>query len=167
MKIELKRLKLSQIENNSGQIDGVPKNPRFIRDERYASLLKSLKDFPEMLQIRELVVVQVDKKYIAVAGNMRLRALNEIGAKTTICKVLIDFPVEKIREFAIKDNEGYGQTDWDVMANEWDEIELQEWGVELPTEWGEDIPDFENNSETENKAKELCKCPKCGFEWEK
>ena len=121
----------------------MPKNPRFIKDARFAALVKSINDAPEMLKVRELMVVPHGNKYVVVGGNMRLRACKELGFKEVPCKVLAaDTPVEKLREYAMKDNEGYGQTDWDIIANEWDDEELEDWGIEIPTDWG----DYGNNT---------------------
>jgi DNA modification methylase len=119
---------------NTGQIDGLPKNPRFIRDDRFKKLVKSIQDDPEMLELRELIVYPVGKKYVVIAGNMRLRAGIEIGLTEMPCKVLAaDTPVEKLRAYAVKDNVPFGENDWDTLANEWDEDELVGWGMELPT----------------------------------
>ena len=121
------------IELNDGQIDGLPKNPRFIRDERFEKLVKSIKDAPEMLYLRELIVVEHNCKYVVIGGNMRLRASMELGFKELPCKILpADTPADKLREYTIKDNNGFGENDWDLLANEWDESELTDWGMELP-----------------------------------
>lgn len=129
--IDIKRLEL-----NKGQVEGLPKNPRFIRDERYKALVKSIEDAPEMLKLRELLVVEHGNKFVVIGGNMRLRACKELGMETVPCKVLpADTPTAKLREYAIKDNNGFGEDDWDVLANEWDAEELQEWGMELPMDW--------------------------------
>jgi len=132
--IDIKRL-----EVNKGQVEGLPKNPRFIRDERYKALVKSIEDAPEVLKLRELLVVEHGSKFVVIGGNMRLRACKELGMETVPCKVLpADTPVAKLREYAIKDNNGFGEDDWDVLANEWDAEELQEWGMELPMDWDVD-----------------------------
>ena len=129
--IDIKRLEL-----NKGQVEGLPKNPRFIRDERYKALVKSIEDAPEMLNLRELLVVEHGNKFVVIGGNMRLRACKELGMETVPCKVLpADTPVAKLREYAIKDNNGFGEDDWDILANEWDAEELAEWGMELPMDW--------------------------------
>ena len=129
--IDIKRLEL-----NKGQVEGLPKNPRFIRDERYKALVKSIEDAPEMLKLRELIVVEHGSKFVVIGGNMRLRACKELGMETVPCKVLpADTPVAKLREYAIKDNNGFGEDDRDVLANEWDAEELEDWGVELPMDW--------------------------------
>jgi len=148
--IDIKRL-----EVNKGQVEGLPKNPRFIRDDRFNALVKSIKDAPEMLKLRELIVVEHGKKFVVIGGNMRLRACKELGMETIPCKVLpADTPVAKLREYAIKDNNGFGEDDWDVLANEWDAEELQEWGVELPMDWSLDGEET-SEDEIERKAREF------------
>ena len=146
--IDIKRLEL-----NHGQVEGLPKNPRFIRDERYKSLVKSIEDAPEMLKLRELLVVEHGKKFVVIGGNMRLRACKELGMASVPCKVLpADTPVAKLREYAIKDNNGFGEDDWDILANEWDAEELTDWGMELPSDWGEEET---SEDESERKAREF------------
>ena len=148
--MEIKTLKISQIDTNKGQVEGLPKNPRFIRDENFARLMKSIADAPEMLSLRELIVYPVGRRFICIAGNMRLRACRELGMQDVPCKVLAkDTPVEKLREYAIKDNNPFGEDDWDVLANEWDTAELEDWGLTLPTDWGADIePEGEEESQS-------------------
>ena len=136
---QIKDIDIKRLELNKGQVEGLPKNPRFIRDERYKALVKSIEDAPEMLKLRELLVVEHGSKFVVIGGNMRLRACKELGMETVPCKVLpADTPVAKLREYAIKDNNGFGEDDWDVLANEWDAEELQEWGMELPMDWDVD-----------------------------
>lgn len=129
------KLKISKLKNNSGQIAGVKKNPRIQDDAKFQKLKKSLQDFPEMLELRELVVFPLNGDFIVVGGNMRLKALKELGEKEAVCKVLPDsFPPEKINEFIIKDNVSFGL---------WDGAELSEWDAELLNEWGYEVPDWE------------------------
>jgi len=155
--IDIKRLEL-----NKGQVEGLPKNPRFIRDERYKALVKSIEDAPEMLKLRELLVVEHGSKFVVIGGNMRLRACKELGMETVPCKVLpADTPVAKLREYAIKDNNGFGEDDWDILANEWDAEELQEWGMELPMDWdvdGEgDVTATEDDFDESEVTEAVCK----------
>ncbi len=125
------KIRTSLLEVNRGQIDGLPKNPRFIRDTRFEQLKKSILDAPEMLSLRELIVMPHGKKYVVIGGNMRLRACLDLGYKEVPCKVLDkDTPAEKLREYAIKDNNAFGQDDWDSLANEWNEEELKGWGMQ-------------------------------------
>ena len=126
-------LPITQLSPNTGQIPDVPKNPRFIRDERYKALQKSIAELPEMLELRELLVFPFEGKYVVIAGNMRLKAMKDAGYKEAPCKVLpADMPPEKLREIAIKDNVPFGNDDHDALANEWDMTELEAWGMELP-----------------------------------
>lgn len=126
-------LQIQDICVNDGRIPGLPKNPRFIKDERFEKLKRSISDFPEMLDLREVVVFPYKKKYVCIGGNMRYLACQDLGYTEIPAKILpVDFPVEKLREFAIKDNADFGEHDFDVLANEWSELPLEDWGVELP-----------------------------------
>ena len=146
--METKTIKIKDLATNDGQIDGLPKNPRQIRDHRYEKLKKSIENAPEMLQLRELLVYPHGGKFVIIGGNMRYRACKELGYKELPCKVLdAETPVEKLRQYAIKDNENFGEYDWDVVANEWDTAELEDWGVELPV-WDE-------SADKDYSAKEL------------
>ena len=127
-----KLLPVKLLENNNGQIEGVPKNPRFIKDWRYKLLLQSLTESPEMLSLKELWVFKVGGIYVVIAGNMRLRGSKEKGYKSLPCKILPpETSVEKLKEYAIKDNSGYGDWEMDSLANEWEIPKIVEWGVEL------------------------------------
>lgn len=128
-----KNIKLSELIVNNGQINGLPKNPRFIRDYKFKKLVKSIQDDPEMLALRELIVYPHQGKYVVVCGNMRFRAMLELGYKEAVCKVLpADVPVDKLRAYVIKDNVSFGEEDWDSLANEWDAAELSTWGMDIP-----------------------------------
>ena len=142
--VETKNIDIKKLEVNKGQIEGLPKNPRFIRDERYEALKKSISDAPEMLSLRELIVYPFNNKFVVVGGNMRLRACKDLGHKEIPCKILdADTPVEKLREYTIKDNIAFGNTDWDEIANEWNLEELADWGEEIP-DWGEETDEKDN-----------------------
>jgi DNA modification methylase len=105
-----------------------PNNPRLIKDDKFKKLVQSIKDFPEMLDIRPIVV---NKDMIILGGNMRFRACKEAGVKE-IPVIITDLSEEKQREFLIKDNTSGGEWDWDMLANEWDTDELEAWGLDLP-----------------------------------
>jgi DNA modification methylase len=117
--MELK--KISDIKLN-------PNNPRLIKDDKFKKLVQSIKDFPEMLDIRPIVVNQ---DMIILGGNMRYRACKEAGIKE-IPVIVTNLSEEKQREFLIKDNTSGGEWDWDMIANEWDTEELIEWGLDIP-----------------------------------
>ncbi len=147
------KLKITEIKNN-------PNNPRLIKDDKFKKLVQSIKDFPEMLDAREIIV---NKDHIILGGNMRFKAAKEAGLTEVPVKI-VDWSEEKQREFIIKDNVSGGEWDWDVLANEWDTEQLDEWGLDLP-----EIPDFEPASEEEQgklDEKKKIECPECGHEFE-
>ena len=115
------------------KIKSNPNNPRLIKDDKFQKLVKSIKEFPEMLDKRPLVcVTDVDGKVYPLGGNMRLKAAQELGMKELPVTLADDWTEEQRRQFVIKDNIGYGDWDWDSIANEWDAEQLSEWGLDLP-----------------------------------
>jgi site-specific DNA-methyltransferase (adenine-specific) len=104
-------------------------NPRILKDDKFKKLVKSIKDFPEMLEIRPIVV---NNEMMVLGGNMRLRAIQEIGLKEVPIIKAENLTEEQQREFLIKDNVGFGEWDWDALANDWDPAELNEWGLDVP-----------------------------------
>nr|DAF03133.1 MAG TPA: ParB protein [Caudoviricetes sp.] len=127
-------LPLSAIEPNEGQLEGLPSNPRNITREKLALLKKSVQEHPDMLSLRGLLVYQLDNgHYIAIGGNMRLKAMQELGYTEAPCVIVPkETPIEEIKAYSIIDNNGFGKWDWDMLANEWDENQLMDWGVDLP-----------------------------------
>jgi len=119
-----------------------PNNPRLIKDDKFKKLVQSIKDFPEMLTIRPIVV---NKDMIILGGNMRYRACKEAGIKE-IPIIITDLSEDKQREFLIKDNTSGGEWDWDMLANEWDTDELEEWGLDLPSFDIEDVGTAEEDN---------------------
>lgn len=144
---------ISKLKANSGQIPGLPKNPRVIRDERFQKLVQSIKEDPEMLSLRELIVFPYEGNYVVIAGNMRLKAMHDLGYKECPVKVLPeDTPPEKLRAYAIKDNVAFGDTDWGVIEAEWDAGELEEWGLDVPYLATDiDLDSFFEESNTDEK----------------
>ena len=106
-----------------------PNNPRLIKDDKFKKLVQSVKDFPEMLDIRPIVV---NADMVVLGGNMRLKACKEAGLKEVAIIKANDLTTEQQNEFIIKDNVGYGEWDWDILANQWDEHLLNDWGLEVP-----------------------------------
>jgi hypothetical protein len=138
--IKSELIAVSKLKRNKGQISGVPKNPRYIKDERFQKLKKSLQDNPEMLSARELLVYQYENQFIVIGGNMRLRAAKELGYKELPCKIIpSSFTIEQLKAIVIKDNVSYGSEDWDALANEWDYEQLQFWGLDVPNFANENI----------------------------
>lgn len=130
-------VKLSEIKSN-------PNNPRTIRDEKFLKLVQSIKDFPEMLKVRPVVV---NSDMIVLGGNMRLKACKEAGLKKIPVIIADDFSAEKQKEFIIKDNVGFGDWDWSVLTNEWDAEQLTDWGLDIPDFQGEEIEAEEDDFE--------------------
>lgn len=125
----MESLPISKVRPNSD-------NPRYIKDEKFKKLVQSLRDFPEMANVRPIVV---NKEMIVLGGNMRLKAMQEAGWKEVPVEV-VDWSEEKQREFIIKDNVGFGEWDWDELANTWEAEELNEWGLDTPDNWvGEEL----------------------------
>jgi ParB-like chromosome segregation protein Spo0J len=122
----MKLIKISEVKPN-------PKNPRIIKDGKFQKLVKSIQEFPDMLNKRPLVVfTDVDNKYVVLGGNMRLKACKEIGLKEIPIIVADEWTEEQKNEFLIKDNVGFGEWDWDSLANEWDTEKLDDWGLDIP-----------------------------------
>ena len=113
---------------NINKVKENPNNPRIIKDVKFKKLVQSIKDFPEMLDLRPIVV---DANMIVLGGNMRLKACKEAGLKEVPVLVADKLTDEQQKEFIIKDNVGFGEWDWDVLANEWEAQDLEDWGLEL------------------------------------
>lgn len=116
------KVAISKIKSN-------PDNPRIIKDDKFKQLVKSIKDFPQMLELRPIVV---DSDMVVLGGNMRLKACIEAGLKEVDILVADQLTEDQKKEFIIKDNVGFGEWDWDMLANEWDNELLSEWGLDLP-----------------------------------
>ena len=148
-----------------GRLRANPNNPRVLRDEKFAKLKKSLADFPDMLNKRPIVAVtDTDGKFMVLGGNMRLRALQDLKVKEVPVILADEWTEEQRREFIIKDNVGYGEWNWDQLANEWDADELSDWGMDLPKMDFEPVPMDEQPRLDE---KTPVTCPKCGHEFQR
>lgn len=146
------------LEPNEGQIVGVPKNPRYLKGEEHDKLKKSLKDSPELLQYKPLMVYATENNsFVVICGNMRLRICQELhnegveGFDALPCFILDkDVPIAKIKEYAIKDNVQAGNWDWDELANgDWEVDDLQDWGVDCSF-----LTESEDTDNLEKKEKE-------------
>lgn len=113
---------IKEVKNNSN-------NPRLIKDDKFKKLVQSIKDFPEMLNIRPIVV---NENMVILGGNMRYKACLEAGLKEVPIIKVDGLTEEKQREFIIKDNVSGGEWDWDMLANEWESEQLEEWGLDVP-----------------------------------
>lgn len=156
---------LGLIHPNDGQLEGLPKNPRFIRDNKYKKLVQSIKDDPEMLELRELLVYDTGDpslQYIIVGGNMRYRAIKELGYTEAPCKVIpTGFSIEKMRRIVLKDNSSFGEMDFEALINEWSMEEIESAAIDVPDieepeieeEAKDDNYDVEANTPEEPKAR--------------
>jgi hypothetical protein len=132
------KAKISEVKIN-------PNNPRLIKDDKFKKLVRSIKDFPEMLEIRPIVV---NSDMVVLGGNMRLKACQEAGIKEVPIIIADNLTEEQQREFLIKDNVGFGEYDWDMLANEWDAEELDKWGLDIPINENDTI--YEAEPEEDN-----------------
>ena len=154
MDIDIREIEIRDLRPNNGEVEGLPRNPRKISKKNLEKLKKSVQDAPEMLRLRELIVVPHGGVFVVIAGNQRLEAAKAIGMESLPCKVLPeDIDPAKLREYAIKDNLPFGEDDWEIIASEWDTAELEEWGMSVPDEWkAEDVDqdfDIGKNEEAE------------------
>jgi DNA modification methylase len=118
--INIYHVKISEVKSN-------PNNPRIIKDDKFKKLVKSIQEFPQMLELRPIVV---NTEMIVLGGNMRLKACKEAGLKEVPIIMADELTEEQQKEFIVKDNVGFGEWDWDVLANEWDAVQLEEWGLD-------------------------------------
>jgi len=138
---KMEKVKLNILKEN-------PDNPRFIKDSKFKKLVKSIKEFPEMLEKRPIVV---DEDYVVLGGNMRLKACQQAGLKEVYISIAKDWSDEKKKEFVIKDNIGYGEWDWELLGNQYQLETLENWGLDVLVS-EDDLIELGNpeNSQTEN-----------------
>lgn len=142
--VEFKKLPLAKLAMNTGQIEGLPANPRQWTQEELDKLAKSIEETPELLDARGAIVVPHKGKFVVLGGNMRVTAARKLDLKEMPCAVLPeDTAVKKLREIVVKDNGSFGAWDFDALANEWDDEPLTDWGV----------PAWEQPEESEPKEK--------------
>jgi hypothetical protein len=116
----VKKVKISEIKPN-------PNNPRLIKDDKFRKLVKSIQEFPDMLNVRPIVV---NKDMVVLGGNMRLKAIKEAG-HTEVAIEIVDWTEDQQKQFIVKDNASFGEWDWSDLANNWDSEELTDWGVDI------------------------------------
>lgn len=138
------KLKINDIQSNIA-------NPRIIRDSKFKKLVKSIKEFPEMLELRPIVI---DENNLILGGNMRHKACIEAGLKEVPVKIAKGLTEEQKKEFIVKDNVGFGEWDWDILGNEWNNVKLGDWGMDV---WQPDDIDFNPSLEPETKYSDITK----------
>jgi hypothetical protein len=145
-------MKLSSIKPN-------PNNPRLIKDEKFKRLCKSIEEFPQMMELRPIIV---DEEGMILGGNMRYQALKQLGKKEIPdewVKAVNGLSEYQKREFVVKDNVGFGEWDWEMLANEWDNLPLDDWGLDVNL-----MLDAEEEEVKPEKEKQPKLCPNCGAE---
>jgi hypothetical protein len=120
--MQVNKVKISEVKNN-------PKNPRLIKDDKFRKLVKSIQEFPQMLELRPIVV---DENNIVLGGNMRLKACKEAGLKEIYIVKAENLTEQQKDEFIVKDNVGFGEWDWDELANTFEAEQLEDWGLDVP-----------------------------------
>ena len=139
--MEHRIIDISLLDPNEGQIDGLPSNPRKWSEDDLSRLEDSIRETPELLEARGIIVVPRDGRYLVLGGNMRLAAIRGLGRTEAPCIVLPETtPAEKLREIVIKDNGSFGEWDMDALANEWDDMPLSDWGVDV--HWDGTVTDW-------------------------
>jgi hypothetical protein len=136
------QIKISKVKGN-------PSNPRIIKNDKFKKLVKSIQEFPEMLKLRPIVV---DEDFMVLGGNMRLKASKEAGLTEVWIEVAEGLTKEQKKEFIIKDNVGFGEWEWDILANEWDAMDLNEWGLDT---WQPSDVDLDQFFEESDQTKEI------------
>lgn len=146
--METRRIKLTDLVLNEGQVTGLPTNPRQWTRAELENLKKSLQETPELLEARGILVYPWEGKYLVLGGNMRLSALKALKATDAPCIVFPeDTPIDKLKEVVIKDNGSFGEWDYDLLANEWDSLPLADWGV---PNWERDLGDSPTSADAED-----------------
>ena len=136
------------------EVKSNPNNPRIIKDDKFKKLVASIKELPQMLELRPIVV---NEDMIVLGGNMRLKACKEAGLKEIPIIKATDLSEEQQRAFIIKDNVGFGEWDWDALANEWDAEQLEEWGLDIPNMDAGELDDLSEQIQSSFRIEVLCK----------
>ena len=136
------------------KVKGNPDNPRIIKNDKFKKLVKSIQEFPEMLKLRPIVV---DEDFMVLGGNMRLKASKDAGLKEVWIDIAEGLTEEQKKEFIVKDNVGFGEWEWDMLANEWDSVQLAEWGLDV---WQneDDVEDIEEVIDFNEDVNFIIKC---------
>lgn len=142
---------------NINEIKPNQNNPRIIKDDKFKKLVKSIQDFPQMLELRPIVI---DENNVVLGGNMRLKACIEAGLKDVPVKQAKELTEEQKKEFIVKDNVGYGEWDWDDLANNWNVEDLTIWGLDIPNfdiAEEQEMKDLSDKLKSEFKIEIICK----------
>ena len=163
---EYRNVAIGLLEENKGQIEGLPANPRQWTRMDLDSLKKSIEETPELLEARGCIAVPHEGRFVVLGGNMRLSACRELGMKEIPCYVFPEStPTAKLKEIVIKDNGSFGAWDFDMLANEWSDLALSDFGVQIPEDWTEETKEKEEKAKDDNFDEEKEdipeRCKKC------
>ena len=163
---EYRNVAIGLLEENKGQIEGLPANPRQWTRMDLDSLKKSIEETPELLEARGCLAVPHEGRFVVLGGNMRLSACRELGMKEIPCYVFPEStPTAKLKEIVIKDNGSFGAWDFDMLANEWSDLALSDFGVQIPEDWTEETKEKEEKAKDDNFDEEMEdipeRCKKC------
>lgn len=152
--METMMIRVHDVRANEGQIKGLPRNPRKWDLAELKKLVHSIEETPELLEARGIIAVEYDGKYVALSGNMRLAAVKLLKwEKVPVILLPSDTPLQTLREIVIKDNQQFGDWDFDELANKWDDLPLGEWGI---PSWqvGEQEQNQQGETEGESEAQQ-------------
>lgn len=163
---EYRNVAIGLLEENKGQIEGLPANPRQWTRMDLDTLKKSIEETPELLEARGCIAVPHEGRFVVLGGNMRLSACRELGMKEVPCYVFPEStPTAKLKEIVIKDNGSFGAWDFDMLANEWSDLALSDFGVQIPEDWTEETKEKEEKAKDDNFDEEKEdipeRCKKC------
>lgn len=133
--IRQQTLSLDLLEENTGQLPGLPENPRYITEDKMAKLKENITAYPQMLEWRSLLIFPLSTgKYIIIGGNQRYKALRELGHTEAPCIIMDEYtPVERLKAITVLDNASFGKFDMDALANLWESSQLTSFGVDIPS----------------------------------
>ena len=155
MTFETLDIPIKSLKRNTGQIPGVPKNPRIIKDNNFKKLKDSIVQDPEMLELREIIAYKQGDEYIIIGGNMRFEALKALNFEKAKCKVITgETTPEQLKRIILKDNSAYGEWDFDELANEWDEALIRACAIDVPMPFDEEDVEKAQEEKAQEEKKE-------------
>lgn len=164
--MNIKRIPIEKIELNTGQIEGLPANPRQWTRDDIDRIAASLKETPELFEMRPCIVYPHEGKYVLLAGNLRFCGARQNEMKDVPCCVVPrDTSIAKMKEIVLKDNGSWGAWDFDELANKWDDLPLTDWGVPAWNTGDEEALELDTEEPKKADNQNVIHCPKCGFEF--
>lgn len=147
------------------ELKKLPNNPRIIRDKQFKMLCDSIRDNPKYFEARPIILSNRTGEMVIIAGNQRYEAAKFLKLKEVPTFLIEGLDEAKEREIIIRDNISNGEFDLDLLANEWSDLPLVDWGVDLPEDWLKEVPEENKAIDEDAMADTKNECPKCGFKW--